>query len=104
MDNKKQKKTGTCEYVFEKGARAGEMCGENTLSHPRLCWQHKTKNVSKLLVIDTEIAVDALRRQRKILQQDLKRLRESAAEVEKKLAADDPNIVDVQKIRYLDLK
>jgi len=104
MDNENEKKEYTCRYVFEKGQWAGEMCGENTRSNPYFCWQHKSKNIKKLLVVDIEVAIDALRRQRKIIQQDLKRLKEAAAEVGSKLAADDPSLPDVQKIKDLELK
>jgi len=104
MDNENEEKEYTCRYVYEKGEWAGEICGENTRSNPYFCWQHKTKNVKKLLVVDTKVAVEALKRQRKIIQQELKRLKEAAAEVESKLAANDPSLPDVQKIKDLELK
>jgi len=104
MDAKNEKKGYTCQYVYEKGEWAGEMCGENTRTNPHFCWKHKTKNVKKLLVVDTEIAVEALKRQRKTIQQDLKRLKEAAAEVGSKLSPDDPSLPDVRKIKDLELK
>lgn len=72
MDNENEKKEDTSQYVFEKGQWAGEICGENTRSNPYFCWQHKTKNVRKLLAVDTEIAVTALNIQIKIVKQDLR--------------------------------
>jgi len=104
MDAENEKKKTTCRYVYEKGEWAGEICGENTKSNPYFCWQHKTKNVKKLLVVDIEVAVTALKRQRKTIQQDLKRLKEAAAEVGSKLSPDDPSLPDVQKIKDLELK
>lgn len=104
MDNQNEKKKTKCQYVYEKGEWAGEMCGENTRTNPHFCWKHKTKNVKKLLAVDTEIAVEALKRQRKIIQQELKRLKESAAEVAKQLSPDDPSLPDVQKIKEIELK
>jgi len=43
MDNENEKKEYTCQYVFEKGQFAGEICGENTKSNPHFFGNTRAK-------------------------------------------------------------